>query len=91
MCLIKNDVLIGYLLEDIEIIDEELVVGKQDLEFWYFGWNYISGLGRMHMIELIHLYLLPDFRGSFIIVEEAVESCPFLNFTPPLVKSGQRC
>jgi hypothetical protein len=47
--------LVGYLLQDIEVVDEELVVGEQDLKFGDFGWDDVSCFSRVHVIKLVLL------------------------------------
>lgn len=89
MRLIQNDMLIGYLLQDVEIVDEEFIVGQQDLKFGDFGWDDVSCLGCMHVIELIFLDDLPDLWRSLVVVEETVEGSPLLDLPAPLVESGK--
>lgn len=90
MCLIEDNMLEGDPLEDFEILHEELVVGEKYLELRNSRRNDVSSFGCMQVIELIILDWLSCLNCSFVIVEKAVETCPFFYLTPPLLQGSQR-
>lgn len=53
--------LVGYLLQDIEVVYEEFVIGQQDLKFGDFRRDDIACFRCMHVVELILLDDLSNF------------------------------
>lgn len=81
--------LVGYFFQDIEIVYEEFVIGKQYLEFRDFGWDDVSRFSCMHVVELVFLNDFSDLGCSLIVVKQTVERSPLFDFPAPLVESGQ--
>lgn len=90
MCFIQNDMLVGNKFEDLEVVDEQFVVCEQDLKFGQFRCYDVSSFSCMQMEELVFLDYFSDIILAFIVVEKAIEVCPFFYFASPLLQSCER-
>lgn len=90
MSFVKHHMLESYLLQNVKVLQEYLVIGQQNLEFWHIGHVQLSIFQDGNVVKFCASDYFPHFGVALIVVKETVEVGPFFYFSSPLMQGGER-